>query len=322
MTDSYDAESAKLEADLASTRIAEFKSAPVQGKFDADHLREIHRRIFQDFPEKGFDEVTPGQFRQPVTGTATWMKKRALESGAPPHPVAYSRMDEAAQARLSKALADVSVESLAKMEQKEVVATLSKLYSELDYLHPFDDGNSRTLRVFTGQIAQRAGYVIDWDRFATTPEGRDTLYVARDLAVNDLALPGIENPGAMMRVARGMSQLRGKPELKDLLADSIRPARSVAFERAPQNEAIAEFPELAPAYKLLQTASKYVLSKGWDEEKTSAALADAKGALVKRMDGGETIRFEQVNAEQDKSPVRSLLRQGLDAKKIPEPGKR
>jgi cell filamentation protein len=56
-------------------------------------------------------------------------------------------------------------------------------YGELDAIHPFREGNSRTLRVFFHSIAFNAGFRLDWGSLAATEEGRDTLYVARDRAV-------------------------------------------------------------------------------------------------------------------------------------------
>ena len=40
--------------------------ASVEGRFDVAHLQEINRRIFQDLPGLGFDDVTPGAFRPPA----------------------------------------------------------------------------------------------------------------------------------------------------------------------------------------------------------------------------------------------------------------
>jgi len=48
-----------LEARHTWQRIVELRLNPVQGRFDAAHLREINRRIFQDLPALGFTDVTP-----------------------------------------------------------------------------------------------------------------------------------------------------------------------------------------------------------------------------------------------------------------------
>ena len=56
-------------------------------------------------------------------------------------------------------------------------------YGELDAIHPFREGNSRTLRIFFHSLAHNAGYRIDWAPLGAIGSGRDTLYAARDRAV-------------------------------------------------------------------------------------------------------------------------------------------
>ena len=56
-------------------------------------------------------------------------------------------------------------------------------YSELDAIHAFREGNSRTLRAFTSDLAQSVGHRLDWALTAQTEEQRMRLYHARDLAV-------------------------------------------------------------------------------------------------------------------------------------------
>jgi cell filamentation protein len=53
----------------------------------------------------------------------------------------------------------------------------------LDAIHAFREGNSRTLRAFTADLALAAGHRLDWTRTGTTAEDRQRLYHARDLAV-------------------------------------------------------------------------------------------------------------------------------------------
>lgn len=56
-------------------------------------------------------------------------------------------------------------------------------YGELDAIHPFREGNSRTLRCFFHSLAHNAGFKLDWGTYSVTESARDTLYRARDLAV-------------------------------------------------------------------------------------------------------------------------------------------
>ena len=142
-----------LEAEHTFRRIVELHLDPVRGKFDAAHLKEINRRIFQDLPGLGFDDVTPGQYRPPVEAGNDWIKSRSLETADASSNVAYSPMDKEAQARIDEVLKQANPAALAKLKTTEFTQAIGKFYTELDYIHPFSDGNSQTFREFTRQLA-------------------------------------------------------------------------------------------------------------------------------------------------------------------------
>ena len=56
----------QLEADYTFKRVVELELDPVRGNFDAAHLKEVNRRIFQDLPGAGFDDVTWASFASPL----------------------------------------------------------------------------------------------------------------------------------------------------------------------------------------------------------------------------------------------------------------
>lgn len=212
-----------LEATHTWQRIVELRLDPVLGSFDAAHLKEINRRIFQDLPSLGFVEATPGEYRPAVTPGKDWIKIRHLESIGITSHVAYSPMDKAAQLRLSEVLEGVTPTELCNLKTTEFTQGIGEFYVEIDYIHPFIDGNSRTLREFTRQLAEASGYILDWSQFDKSPTGRDVLYIARDLSVNKLALPNIQNLVTKRDVMLSMDQLEGNRELPDLLRDAVRP---------------------------------------------------------------------------------------------------
>ncbi|MGF6528390.1 Fic family protein [Variovorax sp. PvP013] len=215
-----------IEGRFTSLRQSELQQRPVHGSYDADHLKEINRRIFQDLPRiAGFEGVTPGRFRPPVPEGKEWMKQRGLSTMDGPFFVAYSRMDEAAQARLDQALAGAKPAELRALDTEAFTRRIGRLYAELDHAHPFADGNSRTLRTFISQLARDAGYAIDWDGFARSPAGRDLLYIARDLSVNEIAMPLVRHPDTLKKIIHTRSRLEGHRALPELLRDAVRPRR-------------------------------------------------------------------------------------------------
>ena len=70
------------EGALTFARIAELERKPVQGNFDAAHLKEVHRRIFQDLPHH-----LPGEYRPDAE---THIKARALEQSGHRYHVHYA----------------------------------------------------------------------------------------------------------------------------------------------------------------------------------------------------------------------------------------
>jgi cell filamentation protein len=74
----------QLEAYYAYKRLYELALDPVRGNFDAAHLKEVNRRIFQDLPGAGFIDVTPGEFRKTLQAGWDWQKQRVLSTVASP----------------------------------------------------------------------------------------------------------------------------------------------------------------------------------------------------------------------------------------------
>jgi len=284
----------QLEADCTFRRVVELELYPVRGNFDAAHLKEVNRRIFQDLPALGFHDVRPGQFRAPVPAGRDWLKNRVLGNREGSYFVAYSAMDTAAQDRLEKVLARANPSQLQGLKTATFTERLAELYAELDYIHPFSDGNSRTLRTFTRQLAMESGYELAWERFSGSPDGRDCLYVARDSSVNTLAKPFLQSEFAMRKLISTQGHLAGYRALPDLLRDVIQPGRAVAFEQLQEADALAEHPELAVAYKTMQAAAAYFESKmpGMPKEQNAGLLA-VRQHIQAMLNAGETRDFQQ-----------------------------
>lgn len=158
----------RFEAQATALRIAQLENAPVQGSFDLDHLRSVHRHIFQD--------VYPwaGQLRD---GTGMMTKVRLGRR------VTYGNSDHVA-AEAGRLFRSLQREGrLQNLGAAAFAGRLAFYYSELDATHPFREGNSRTLRAFTAQLAQQAGHTLDWSAVGQSEEARNALYQARDAAV-------------------------------------------------------------------------------------------------------------------------------------------
>jgi cell filamentation protein len=206
-------------------------------------------------------------------------------------------MDDSAIGRLNNVLKTAKPEKLRGLMTHEFSAYLGRIYVELDYIHPFSDGNSRTLRTFTRQLARESGYELSWDRFSSSDIGRDLLYIARDRSVNKLAMPHVQNESTMRKISFTQDRLKANRALPDLLLDAIRPSRAVAFEQMAESKALKAHPELDEAYKTMHKAATYFELKMPD-------IADARAAGIQsvlkhvqsRLNIGETGNFSQGRA--------------------------
>jgi cell filamentation protein len=157
-----------FEADAVASDIIRLKLHPITGPFDVRRLQETHRRIF--------GKVYPwaGELRKDIGLIA---KNR---SG---FVVAYGPSQNVPGSLDSTFMALKAENFLHGLEADRMAKRLAYYYSELDAIHAFRDGNSRTLRAFTTDLAEAAGHRLDWTRAAQAQEDRERLYHARDVAV-------------------------------------------------------------------------------------------------------------------------------------------
>ncbi|HJE92234.1 MAG TPA: Fic family protein [Dietzia timorensis] len=164
-----------LEEAHAHSRIQELAETPIEGRFDYDHMKAIHAAIFQDCYEwAGVPRVGPNG----------WMTKdgpNVLDPGSPT-PVSYRYypggevMNEAAEAEYAKLAAHDLLRGLGR---KEFVDQLAESWGELNVIHSFREGNTRSQFVFFSQLAEQAGYRLDATQFAPGAPLRDEFVQAR-----------------------------------------------------------------------------------------------------------------------------------------------
>jgi cell filamentation protein len=287
----------KLEAELTQARIYELWFKPPPDVYDARVLRETHFHIFQDLPKFGLTDPPPGKFRDPIK-TGDWFKARSLESLNGETFVVYSHMGSGDLAELDKVLKAAQPAKLKGLRPPEFAAEMAKLYAKLDYIHPFYEGNSRTLRAFTESLARASGYNLDWGRFNTSPRARDVLYIARDLAVGEQALHRCFFPNNAQRVAFTLDTYAGNPGLDKLMQGIVRPFRALAFEKMPSAEAIRQYPELKEAFTTLVAADKYFRGKMPGNEVAQAqAMQKTRDYIQSKLNAGEVSGFRRPASE-------------------------
>ena len=159
-----DAEELRIvEEKMVFLRIVELEAAPLEGAFDYAHFKAIHRHLFQDVYEWAGEERTApvGQFM--------------IKAGHAYYP-AGPEMTKAAE-KLFAGLAQDSF--LRGLGFDEFVAKLAELWVELNVVHSFREGNTRTQTVFFDALVKAAGYRLDVERLANDADVRAEFIAAR-----------------------------------------------------------------------------------------------------------------------------------------------
>lgn len=132
----------EIEAKVVMLRLLALEESPLEGHFDFDHLCRMHYFLFSDI----YDFA--GQIRdvRVAKGSSVFCYPENIES--------------AQNAIFTKLKRD---KLLTGLGQEEFVTKLAHLSGELIALHPFREGNGRTIRVFLKKLASNAGYDLKYE---------------------------------------------------------------------------------------------------------------------------------------------------------------
>jgi fido (protein-threonine AMPylation protein) len=134
------------ERGLTSKRTFQLILNPIKGNFDYQHLKDIHKHIFQDvYTWAGKDRFEIGLDGQFLKGNQHFVPGNELPK--------YSKIifDELKEQNFLKHCKDI--DSFAK--------DTANFMMELNALHPFREGNGRTQRIFLNDLAINAGFKMD-----------------------------------------------------------------------------------------------------------------------------------------------------------------
>jgi len=135
----------QAEADFSYYRNIELSAVAIPDIFDFDRLSFIHHYLFQDVYDWA-GAVRSIDMRKDRKGSQFFMPLVKLELAA---------------ANVFKALSDEKY--LGGLDRERFIDRLSYFYDQVNYLHPFREGNGRAQRRFWSEVAEKAGYFIDWD---------------------------------------------------------------------------------------------------------------------------------------------------------------
>ena len=192
---------------------------PMPGDFDAAHLKQIHKRLMGDiYPWAGQTRAW-GQFQG----------QKHLANGslffAP-----YQQIDT----RLNLLGEQLKQENQLKgLDKDQFVKRLAYYADQYNYVHPFREGNGRTLQVVMAEIGRGAGY----DVHLSEQQAKEQLNRCRDTAIlRKNALTPAENLTPLVR----------------LLTEATTPAEGAAAEQLRQADLARPLVALSPAMQQVE----------------------------------------------------------------------
>lgn len=135
---------AAAEADLVAVRTLQLFRHPPAPTRDLAELQAIHRHLFQDvYPWAG--QLRTVDLRKTVPGAKPFLPVSMITRSA------GFVFDQLRQDRY-----------LQHLDRDRFIERLAYHYDQVNYLHPFREGNGRTQRFFFDSLAVTAGWWLDW----------------------------------------------------------------------------------------------------------------------------------------------------------------
>ena len=147
------------EEEITLIKQMELLKNPIKGNFTKSHLMNIHKFIFEDI------YTFAGKIRREQISKADTMFY-------PPNLT---------DRELGKVFTKIKEKNMLKeTDEEKVFDNLAYVMAELNIIHPFREGNGRSIREFIRQMAKRMGYDLNWGNV-----DKDELLEASILSVDD-----------------------------------------------------------------------------------------------------------------------------------------
>ncbi|WP_231849437.1 Fic/DOC family protein [Glutamicibacter arilaitensis] len=118
----------------------------VAHSYDAEHLRAIHRHLFQDVYEWA------GEYR-----TQNMLKSGTMRGFADVYSGEIDRY-------LADAQRLVAQTDWGRLDREQFGVAAANVFAHVNQAHPFREGNGRSSKVFLEHVAQQSGFTLDYAR--------------------------------------------------------------------------------------------------------------------------------------------------------------
>jgi cell filamentation protein len=187
----------QIEYELTEARQRELDVKPIDGLFDMAHLEAIHRHLFQDV----YGWAGKGR-------TIDFSKSLESRSGWKGVFAKHEEMRE---------IVDNVAESLAQrgglkgLETPEFIQAMAEIYAQLNYAHPFPEGNGRALQCFLTQLAKEAGHDLD---FSQVEKNQWNQAASASMKLTNSREPSLVQAADMRPILKVFEQIASSPPVQ------------------------------------------------------------------------------------------------------------
>lgn len=280
------------QTDPEALRVAEYactksRSAEILGGhvrlnvsgFGLERQVAVHKHLFQDVYEwAGKIRTVPSSKRAEMGGITRFADPEAITNDW--------------QALEKKTAAFATAKQLSFDEKREALASI---FIEANRIHPFPEGNGRSLQIFMKQLALEQDVDLDFAKVS-----------ARDWNAASAV------SGTHGRLFEGMHFIPSKPDpepIKRVFAQVASPAaardqsKAAAFRDLPREEALRQHPGLAADFQKLDAMSKVVGAQSLSPEQQQVVLTRLKENM-----SADIERNSQHSSEPKRGPERDIDR--------------
>jgi fido (protein-threonine AMPylation protein) len=162
---------AEIEANYTALRMDESVASSIGDKFDSEHLATIHKFIFQDI----FNWA--GKFR-----TINIFREELVLGGL---SIEYADCTEIKR-RLDRELKALNSVDWPKLNKQRCAKKLSRHFASIWQIHPFREGNTRTVTTFICNFATHKGLELKTEMFKDNAEYLRLALVAATAIFDDI----------------------------------------------------------------------------------------------------------------------------------------
>jgi cell filamentation protein len=270
----------KVEYEVTRLRTGQLEAHPIQGRYDFEHLAAIHKILFEPVYE--------------WAGQARTINFSKVPEAHPSWKSVFADLNEIHPRMEAIAKGIEQANGLRGLTPKTFAHALADVYREVNYVHPFPEGNGRAQKIYLDQLAREAGYELRFDRISE----RDWDFAA----ANSWVMTHQEHPAMEMEPDISIVRRQFEKIVEPLPPDRAAPARALAFEQMPRDEALKVHPELRGSYALLDAISGATNERRELTQPARGAIdSQARDRLQKQLDAGVIHRLP-LDQEQQRGP--------------------